>query len=299
MCGKMNISPIKILLVEDDPGDIILLREALSEVDTARFELTRAECLEEALGYVADRSFDVILLDLSLPDEQGLDTLLRLREKVMGVPVIVLTGLKDEQLSLKAVQSGAQDYLVKGQVDSNLLSRSISYAIERHRLQAELEQSRRQEQQEREFHSLEQLSQSAQTSVSAQMFGMAPLHKSAPEKFKELVQNYYNLLELALEQRTYKVENRVSESLRTFAEQLGFLKAGPRDVVEIHRTGLKKKTDESPTLQRAQAYLEEGRLMVLELMGYLVSYYRSFSMGSRGNNASAALRGNASKEKNS
>ena len=295
----MSGESIKILLVEDNPGDILLLREALIEIDTEWFEVTQAERLVEALEYTADRSFDVILLDLSLPDEQGLDTLLRLQEKVTGVPIIVLTGLKDEMLSLKAVQSGAQDYLIKGQVDSNLLTRSIHYAIERHRLQVELEQSRRREQQEREFRSLEQLSQSAQTSVTSQMFGLAPLHKSAPEKFNELVQDYCNMLELALEQRAYKIENKLSESLRAFAEQLGFLRAGPRDVVEVHRAGLKKMADQSPTLQRAQAYVEEGRLMVLELMGYLVSYYRNFALGSRGNNASAALKGNASKEKNS
>jgi DNA-binding response OmpR family regulator len=295
----MSDEPIKILLVEDDPGDSLLLREALSEADTLLFKLDQAKSLEEAISFLAKKNFDIILLDLSLPDEQGLDTLLRILERSPGIPIIVLTGINDEMLSLKSVQSGAQDYLVKGQVDGNLLSRSIRYAIERHHLQLELEQSRRQEQQEREFRSLEHLSQASQTAVSSQMFGILPLNKSAPEKFNDLVHNYCNLLDQALEQRAYKVDHRLSESLKSIAEQLGFLRAGPRDVVEIHRTGLQIKTDLSHTLQKAQAYVEEGRLMVLELMGYLVSYYRNFSMGLKGSNTSAVYKGNASKENDS
>src|SRR5262245_44565991 len=101
MSELMNREPIKILLVEDDPGDILLVREALAEVETDRFELSQAGSLEEALRYVAENSYDVILLDLTLPDEQGLDTLLRMHEKALGIPIIVLTGMKDDQLSVK------------------------------------------------------------------------------------------------------------------------------------------------------------------------------------------------------
>jgi PAS domain S-box-containing protein len=127
---------------------------------------------------------------------------------------------------------------------------------------------------ERELRSLEQLSAPPSAAVTAQLFGLAPLRESVPDTFNELVQRYGNLMDLALEQRAYRVEHNISERLRSLAERVGFLKAGPRDVVEIHSTALKRKTREVIPA-KAQAYVEEGRLMVLELMGYLVSYYRN------------------------
>jgi hypothetical protein len=130
----------------------------------------------------------------------------------------------------------------------------------------------------RELRSFEQLSNPAQTTVTAQMFGLTPLREGVPDTFKQMIGRYGVLMGLALEQRAYKVNHNTPEELRLLAEQLGFLKAGPRDVVEIHSTALKIKT-KGVTPQKAQAYAEEGRLMVLELMGNLVSHYRTYSIG--------------------
>ena len=278
----MESKPIRVLLVEDNLGDADLLQETLAEGASAQFELTGVSRLGEALQRLFEEHFDVVLLDLGLPDSQGLDTFVRTHAAAPDVPIVVLTGLDDEMLAVKAVQAGAQDYLVKGQVDSNLLVRSLRYAIERHRLlaEAELEQARQKEQQEREFHSLERLSGSSQTAVTARTFGLGPLHESVPDAFDELVQRYGCLMDLALEQRAYKVEHNISEALRAIGEQISFLKASPRDVVEIHSTALKMKT-EGATPHKVLAYAEEGRLMVLELMGYLASCYRNYSLSSQ------------------
>ena len=132
---------IKVLLVEDNPGDVFLLQELLQEVTTAKVELQPAEQLCEALECIARDSFDVILLDLSLPDSQGLDTFISTARQTKATPIIVLTGLNDETLALRAMQSGAQDYLVKGQVTCDLLVRSMRYAIERQRSENALRQS--------------------------------------------------------------------------------------------------------------------------------------------------------------
>ncbi len=107
---------------------------------------------------------------------------------------------------------------------------------------------------------------------TAQTFGLTSLHVAHPERFDELVQRYGELLDLVLEQRAYKVDHRISQSLRSMAEQLGLLRAGPRDLIEIHTTILKTKSAAAPP-QEVQAYAEEGRITLLELMGYLVSYY--------------------------
>ena len=127
----MSNKPIKILLVEDNPRDAHLVKEMLADADTIQFELAHIDQLSKALEYLSKASFDIILLDLSLPDRHGLDTVIQIRNASPTVPIVVMSGLGDEELAIKAVQEGAQDYLVKGEVESNLLVRSIRYAIER------------------------------------------------------------------------------------------------------------------------------------------------------------------------
>jgi DNA-binding NarL/FixJ family response regulator len=265
---------MRILLIEDSKADARLIREILAESKGTVFDLERADRLATGLERLVAGGIDVILLDLGLPDSQGLDTLVGVQTQAPEVPIVVLTGLEDETLATQAMRAGAQDYLVKGNVDSNLLARSIRYAIERQRLLTELEQARQRQQHERELRSLEQLSAPPSAAVTAQLFGVAPLRESVPDTFNELVQHYGELMDLALEQRAYRVEHDVSGELRSISARLGFLRAGPRDVVEIHSYALKGKTREVAPA-KAQAYVEEGRLMVLELMGYLVSYYRN------------------------
>ncbi|BAY10422.1 hybrid sensor histidine kinase/response regulator [Calothrix sp. NIES-2098] len=132
---------IKVLLVEDNPGDVLLLEEFLKDVTATVVELKPVEQLDEALSYLAHESFDVMLLDLSLPDSQGLETFIRAHNQAKSTPIIVLTGINDENLALRAMQEGAQDYLVKGQVTGDLLVRSMRYAIERQRIEDALRQS--------------------------------------------------------------------------------------------------------------------------------------------------------------
>ncbi len=121
---------IRILLIEDNPGDALLLEEMLKEANV-RFELQCVDRLSSGIEKLKSDGFDIVLLDLGLPDSQGLFTLTKLNEIRPEAPIIVLTGLPDEAVGIQAVQEGAQDFLVKGQADKNLLVRSINYAIER------------------------------------------------------------------------------------------------------------------------------------------------------------------------
>lgn len=128
---------VTVLLVEDNPADTDLIREALDEaflsptLDVPALGLEHVPTLAKGLERLAAGSVDVVLLDLSLPDSQGLETFIRLQRAVPTVPIIVLSGLQDEERAVRAVREGAQDYLVKGQVDGVVLSRAIRYAIER------------------------------------------------------------------------------------------------------------------------------------------------------------------------
>ncbi|HWZ28851.1 MAG TPA: response regulator [Gemmatimonadales bacterium] len=134
-------APIRILLVEDNPGDARLILEVLTEMGAAGFTLEKLDRLEPALERMRGAALDVVLLDLGLPDSQGLATFERARMEAPTQPIIVISGLDDEQVALEAVRSGAQDYLVKGRIEGHLLGRVIRYAIERQRAEQRLRTS--------------------------------------------------------------------------------------------------------------------------------------------------------------
>jgi diguanylate cyclase len=128
----------QLLLVEDNPGDALLVQTMLRAALDDSFELIQAIRLDQACRELEERGVACVLLDLSLPDAHGLDAVTRIRSAAPDVPIVVLTGLDDEDMGLAAVQGGAQDYLIKGQVDPGLISRSIRYAIERKRAEVQL-----------------------------------------------------------------------------------------------------------------------------------------------------------------
>jgi signal transduction histidine kinase len=135
----MDDRTIHVLLVEDNPGDVYMIRRMLADASGATgdgqpFYITCADTLANGVLSLHTQKSDVVLLDLSLPDSQGLNTLAKMQAAAPAVPVVVLTGLADDTAALAAVQNGAQDYLVKGHVDPYALSNSIRYARERKQL---------------------------------------------------------------------------------------------------------------------------------------------------------------------
>src|SRR6266849_5580437 len=128
-----------VLLIEDNPGDVRLIHEMLAEGEDMLFELACVGRLSQGLEYLVTRSPSLVLLDLSLPDSYGFDTFLKVYAHSPKVPIIVLTGYDDQTVALSAVKTGAQDYLVKGKLDRELLLRSMQYSIERKRYQEQLE----------------------------------------------------------------------------------------------------------------------------------------------------------------
>ena len=121
----------RLLLVEDNPGDARLLREMLVTPGSNRMELRQTGCMSEAEKYLEEHAVDIVLLDLGLPDTEGLEAVRRARAVAPRVPLVVLSGLDDESLAVRALQEGAQDYLVKGQIEARGLLRVLRYAVER------------------------------------------------------------------------------------------------------------------------------------------------------------------------
>src|SRR6202451_3938614 len=120
-----------LLIVEDNPGDARLLGEMFKEQGAHNTELTLVERMSEAEQHLAKRAYDVVLLDLGLPDAQGLEAVRRAFAAAPRVPLVVLTALDDESLAVQALQEGAQDYLIKDQIEPRGLLRALRYAIER------------------------------------------------------------------------------------------------------------------------------------------------------------------------
>lgn len=133
----MTSPAIRVLLIEDNPGDAELIQIYLQSVDDVHFLVSRVDRLSAGLEQVRRCAHDIILLDLSLPESHGLLTLVQLQQQGPLAPVVILTGLDEKAVGLEAVRLGAQDYLIKGQINSDLLARAIRHAIERFRVDAE------------------------------------------------------------------------------------------------------------------------------------------------------------------
>src|ERR1700722_18454969 len=134
----MNNRRLTVLLVEDNPGDTRLINEALADSTRGTFDLQTADRLATALRRLSGGGIDAILLDLALPDSKGQQTFDKAKAHAPTVPIVVLTGLDDEALALQMLQSGAQDYIAKVDLNASILSRTIRYAIERERTEQQI-----------------------------------------------------------------------------------------------------------------------------------------------------------------
>jgi DNA-binding response OmpR family regulator len=273
--GRKNQNAIRLLIIEDDPEDLIFLKENLRDSELSKYDISASENLTKAIELLASGKFDIILLDLGLPESKGLETLSRIQKYFRNIPLIVITGLANEDIGIDAVQMGAEDYLVKGTMSPALLTRSIRYAIERFRLSAELQKTKQLRNQEAELQTLGSMEKSNTLKVTEQLLGLKSLHEHSSDTFQRFTKDFGKIMDKAFETRAYKVDFDLTAELRALADDLGFSFANPQDVVEIYSTALKEKMQPA-TYEASQVYLEEGRILLLKIMGYLLSFYRKY-----------------------
>jgi CheY-like chemotaxis protein len=244
---------VHVLLVEDDP---IQQRLVTAQLDLESISALAIGALEDARGALRSRSFDAVLLDLGLPDSDGLATLLAVRA-LTTVPIVVLSGDGAPETERLILQAGAQDYLVKGETAPRQIARALRIALDRARLEHELEEARAREEQDRELLHLDRLA-----------YGVVPLRISHPVEFRGQAQLYGDLIHLAA--RGADGHGK----LRAIAEALHALDARPRDCIELHKEVLMQT---SPQTTMAPEYLEHSRLCLLDLVCELCLLYRSTS----------------------
>jgi DNA-binding NarL/FixJ family response regulator len=275
-------TPIEILLVEDNPGDVDLLRQILAEYRSADelhnpiYRIIEAEKLADALELLATADFDLVILDLGLPDSGQLNSLREIREASPETPAIVLTGLDDESVGVSAVRQGAQDYLIKGQVEGALLTRAIRYAIDRCELQKELDRSRRREENEREQAELARRARRGAAARPTPAAERGPLRAAAPEAFEGLIEAYGKELDRAVEREESgrRAEGQDHRGAREIALRLASLGAGGEDVLEMHVRALQVRDTPDKSMKRSETYSREGRFLLVEVMGLVVDRYR-------------------------
>jgi CheY-like chemotaxis protein len=243
------------------------------------FEVREATTGKEALEMAAGNPA-LIILDANLPDMTGSELCRRLKSDsaTAGVPVLQLTPSTGDS----AAPGGAADGYLGRPVEASALVTGVRSLLRLRRAEAEVErQTARVGELEREVHRLEALAAQVPAAVTAALYAAVPLREANPDVFAALASEFAALLDLALEQRQFKVSHPLTERLRAVSDRLGFLRAGPRDVVAVYSAALKARSRGAAAV-KARDYVDEGRLLALELMGHLVTYYRLRSVGGRG-----------------
>ena len=305
------MSKLSILIVDDE----VNVTKSLARNLRDQFEVYTANSGLEALEILTQHDIAVILADQRMPEMEGVE-LLKAAQKVSPESrSIILSGYSDVSALVTALNIGSiRGFLSKpwdiedlkerlGDAaleytaifhDADVLKDSTDFIADLQKQIADLkklidtikletdgdtekEEKRQQmaELHQRENLVFEELYRTENTQISRQAFGLQSFEESAPSEFAKVVKVYCDLLEKAFEQRIYKIEYNISAELRKIANDIGYLRAGPRDVIEIHNRAL-KLLEPTQTPAKHQSYHEEGKMLVLELMGYLVLYYQRY-----------------------
>lgn len=270
------MATLAVLAIDDEEIQHMLLSRLLRDgSDGYSYELASCPTLEAAFDRLDQGPpIGVVLLDLGLSATQGIETVTRFGSRINDYPLIILTGNADQDVARRALHMGAEDYLDKTDLTAEILQRAIRYSVERFGLKRDLERARY----EREIEITQEMVSVADSPVTSQLYGQRGLRLAAPSTFDQLVIAYSAAIADAIEQRAFHVEHRLSDRLRTMGETLGRLLAQPRDVVEIHNEALRMQGS-GGARATMRARLEESRYLLLELIGYLCSYYRKQSVG--------------------
>lgn len=258
--------PQLLLLTPDDSADAQWVSELAGAAERDNYDVLHVPLMAAAAQALRSHPVDVVVLDLRLPDCQGVDTVKAVRRIASEVPIVVLTSAEDDQLALDCMDAGAQDCLSKTELRAQSLRRAIGYAITR------IRDAQVRELQDSLAHYRALSSSTLGTSVTATMAGSGAVAQRRPELFGHLVRSYYALLEPYLVHITDRVVAAPS-ALEVLITSLGDAGGGPRDLLDVHVAALDQALAVHADAQ-ARPIVYESRLLALQMMGLLVDYYR-------------------------
>ena len=286
MTRKTKTDLPKILIVDDKPANIQSLERILEKLEAIFIPAISGK---EALSLAIRHDFALILMDVQMPIMDGFETaeLLMANEKTRHIPIIFITALSKEEKDVwKGYETGAVDYIFKP-VEPAILKSKIRIFLEiyeKKEIENKYSKLKRSHdelksvfkaQDEQEQKTLDQLSRKSKTSVSEKMHGGGPLNEVDPEFFNSVVADFKVLIEKAIEAQVFKVDHDPSAKLTDTAEELGAYRAGPRDILKIYLTATEYLSNESETDEKKHTINNEAKLLMIELMGDLLSFYRA------------------------
>lgn len=268
---------MNILIVEDDLGYATLLQEALAADPTNR--VVRVASLSEAIETASRMPTDVVMLDLNLPDSTGLHTMLDFRDAHPTLAIVVTTGGAEAEGELEFLRNGAQEVLLKHEDQVQQAQRLLRRAAARMTIVVEAQLTAEQERErrkrvERDLAWFDDL----RSTTTSEVLGIASPLEAAPEVADRLADLYEELLDAAVKRQIYRDMPHPGPKIRAYVAELAKLRAGPREVTDIHSRVLRRKTTASSD-GTAELLRSEGRLLLVEVMGYLLSEYRIRSFG--------------------
>ena len=268
---------MRILLIEDNPADARLFSKIMTETDGPRHFITHTQTITECLTVLKHEVFDAAFIDLNLPDSSGLETLHTVLGCKPEMPIIILTGMDNDDLGSQAIQEGAQDFIPKDVISPSTLTRSLRHSIERKKLLLELHQKAQQAQQE--LQELRKIVQTPTTSGSKNTDSSAQTPVSS--QLHELVSAYSEILGLAVSEQIHNTKSQHTDLLNKLIQRLGGLNAMPKDIIQIHLLAIDEIIKHKNALPKS-AYIEEGRMLLLETMGELACYYHQVCVAGSG-----------------
>ena len=272
--GTATSEAIKVLFVGKDQGDAARVRGLLEMASSENYEVQQSMCIADALHCLDIDGFKAILLALTAGSDEGPDSVAKLSQHAPTVPVVVIAEANGEGLWEKMPKEAVHGFLIGEHLTAAMLESAVRTALQINSLQQELRETRLREQHERRMRLLERLSGSPQTVVTTHNRGGETLKESSLEKFMSLSHQYGEVLDMVLSRNASS--RVISDALRAISEELGIMKAGPNDLLDIHGHALRMKSCGASEKQ-AETCAEESRLMLIEAMGYLTSYYRNYS----------------------
>lgn len=256
-----------VLLVEDDPAEVALIGEYLSTPAIFRYELRSAPDCAAALAQLRTWTPNVVLLDLTLPDADGPESVRRIHQAAPAVPIVAVTQHESFELSMACINAGAHDYLVKHEIRATLLRRAIGYAITRQR-EMELRDLRE------TLVRLSVMSSSGKPgALTGNLVGLDPLKDSDDGAFREIVAAYTQELIGYVRERKPGKPYRLRSRMENVVTRLGDLGAGRRDLIDVHIAAL-AMTEQQMAGQSSGGAVLDTRIFALEMMGLLVEYWR-------------------------